>query len=78
MVPSQGCAFCNPECNFSYVRCIKFYSFAGGVKQPGREADHSPPSRGERGATPPIRKYVFMEWCLVKHSDKFTVAISVF
>jgi len=40
-----------------------------GVKRPGREADHSPPSSVEVNAwsytaTP---KYAFMAWCLVKH-----------
>jgi len=24
-----------------------------------------------RGAIPPLPKYVFMAWCLVKHSDNF-------
>jgi hypothetical protein len=46
-----------------------------GVKRPGREADHSPPSIAEvknarsYTSTP---QYVFMAWCLVKHSDNFT------
>jgi hypothetical protein len=45
-----------------------------GVKRPGREADHSPPSSAEVSAwsctcTP---QYVFMAWCLVKHRDNFT------
>jgi hypothetical protein len=46
-----------------------------GVKRPGREADHSPPSSAEvknawsYTSTP---KYVFMAWCLVKHRDNFT------
>jgi hypothetical protein len=45
-----------------------------GVKRPGREADHSPPSSAEVNkawrytSTPP---YVFMAWCLVKHRNKF-------
>jgi hypothetical protein len=34
-----------------------------GIKWPGREADHSPPS----GAIPPLPQYAFMTWCLVKH-----------
>jgi hypothetical protein len=48
-----------------------------GVKRPGREADHSPPSSAEvKNAwsytfTPP---YVFMKWCLVKHRDKLEQA----
>jgi hypothetical protein len=46
-----------------------------GVKQPGREADHSPPSSAEvknawsYTSTP---QYLFMGWCLVKHRDNFT------
>jgi hypothetical protein len=46
-----------------------------GVKRPGRDADHSPPSIAEvKNAwsytfTP---QYVFMVWCLVKHRDNFT------
>jgi hypothetical protein len=46
-----------------------------GVKRPGREADNSPPSSAEvkmRGAIPPLPKYAFMAWCLVKHRDNFT------
>jgi hypothetical protein len=46
-----------------------------GVKRPGPEADHSPPSNAEiKNAwsytfTP---QYVFMAWCLVKHRNDFT------
>jgi hypothetical protein len=46
-----------------------------GVKRPGREADHSPPSSVEvknawsYTSTP---QYIFMAWCLVKHRDNFT------
>jgi hypothetical protein len=46
-----------------------------GVKRPGREADHSPPSSAEvknawsYTSTP---QYVFMVWCLVTHRDNFT------
>jgi len=47
-----------------------------GVKRPGREADHSPPSSAEgqrmRGAIPPFSQYVIMAWCLVKHRVNFT------
>jgi hypothetical protein len=49
-----------------------------GVKWPGPEADHSPPSSAEvknawsYTSTP---QYVFMAWCLVKHTDKFTFYI---
>jgi hypothetical protein len=52
-----------------------------GVKRPGREAVHSPPSSAEvnnlRGAIPPLHQYVFMAWCLVKHRDNFTVLLSL-
>jgi hypothetical protein len=43
--------------------------------RPGGEADHSPPSSAEvknawsYTSTP---QYVFMAWCLVKHSDNFS------
>jgi hypothetical protein len=46
-----------------------------GVKQPGREADHSPPSSAEvknwwsYTSTP---QYVFMAWFLVKHRENFS------
>jgi hypothetical protein len=44
-----------------------------GVKRPGHETDHSPPSSTRmRGAIPPLPQYVFMVWCLVKHRDNFT------
>jgi hypothetical protein len=49
-----------------------------GIKRPGREADHSPPSNAEvknawsYTSTP---QYVFMTWCLVKHRDNFTFYI---
>jgi hypothetical protein len=52
-----------------------------GVKRPGREADHSPPSSAEvknawsYTSTPP---YVFMAWCLVKHRDNFTLPLPFF
>jgi hypothetical protein len=40
-----------------------------GVKRPGREANHSPPSkcRGRRmcGVIPPLPQYAFMVWCSV-------------
>jgi hypothetical protein len=47
-----------------------------GVKWPGREADHTPPSSAEvknawRYTYTP--QYIFMAWCLVKHMDNFTV-----
>jgi len=42
-----------------------------GVKRPGREADHSPPSSAEvKEGILPLLQYVFMAWCLVKPRDK--------
>jgi hypothetical protein len=46
-----------------------------GVKRPGREADHSPPSSAKVKNTwsyTSTPQYVFMAWCLVKHRDNFT------
>jgi hypothetical protein len=49
-----------------------------GVKRQEREADHSPPSSAEvknawsYTSTPP---YVFMTWCLIKHT--FTLSLSL-
>jgi len=49
-----------------------------GVKQPGHEADHSPPSSAEIKnawsctSTPP---YIFMAQCLIKHKNNFTFTI---
>jgi hypothetical protein len=46
-----------------------------GVKQLGREADHSPPSSVEvknAWSYTSTHQYVFMAWCLVKHRDNFT------
>jgi hypothetical protein len=49
-----------------------------GVKRPGREAGHSPPSSAEvknawsYTSTP---QYVFMAWCLVKHRDSFNFTL---
>jgi hypothetical protein len=40
-----------------------------GVKQPGREADHSPPSSTE--VTDCVELCAFIVWCLLKHRDKF-------
>jgi hypothetical protein len=46
------------------------------VKQPGREADHLPPSSAEvknvwsYTSTP---QHVFMAWCLVKQRDNSTL-----
>jgi hypothetical protein len=46
-----------------------------GVKQPGREADHSPPSSAEVKECVELylhSQYAFMACCLVKHRDNFT------
>jgi hypothetical protein len=49
-----------------------------GVKMPGREADHSPPSSAEvknvwsYNSTPP---FFFMEWCVVKHGIRLHVIV---
>jgi hypothetical protein len=43
-----------------------------GVKRPGREADHSPPTSAESKNAwmyTSIPRYFFMAWCLVKHRD---------
>jgi hypothetical protein len=36
-----------------------------GLKRPGREAGHSPPSTAE------VKEYALMAWCLVKAQDNF-------
>jgi hypothetical protein len=60
-----------------------------GVKRPGREADHSPPSNSEvknAWSCTSAPQYVFMVWCLmkqwihlhgviVKHRDNFTFTL---
>jgi len=62
------------------------YTMGGGdtfsrVNRPDREADHSPlSSAGIKNAwsytsTP---SYVFMAWCSIKHSDKFTFMSIIF
>jgi hypothetical protein len=48
----------------SYPRATGVLS--SGVKRPGREADHSPPSSAEVKNPP----HVFMAWCLVKHQGQ--------
>jgi hypothetical protein len=54
-------------------------NFSLGVKQPGREANHSPPSSVEvknswsYTSTP---QCVFMAWCLVKHRDNFSFTLT--
>jgi hypothetical protein len=48
---------------------------SSGVKRPGGKADHSPPSSPEvknEWSCTPNPQYVFMEWYLVKHRNKFT------
>jgi hypothetical protein len=50
------------------------------VKQPGREADHSPSSSAEvkkvwRYTSTP--QSIFMAWCLVKHRDNFTFTFTL-
>jgi hypothetical protein len=45
-----------------------------GVKRPGREADHSPPSKPRsrmRGAIPPLSLYGFMARCSVDKACKY-------
>jgi hypothetical protein len=46
-----------------------------GIKRPGREADHSPPSSAEvknAWSCTSTPQYAFMPWCLVKYRDNFT------
>jgi hypothetical protein len=50
-------------------------AFSLGVKRPGREVDHLPPSSAEvknASSYTSTPQYVFMAWCLVKHRDNFT------
>jgi hypothetical protein len=50
-------------------------SSPGGVRQPGREADHLLPSNAEvknAWSYTSTRQYVFTALCLVKHRDNFT------
>jgi hypothetical protein len=49
-----------------------------GVKRPGHEADHSPtPSTEVKNAWcyTSTHQYIFMEWCVVKHRDNFTLSL---
>jgi hypothetical protein len=53
-------------------------SLSLGLKRPGREADHSPPSSPEvknAWRYTSIPEYVFMARCLVKHRDNFTLSL---
>jgi hypothetical protein len=48
------------------------------LKRTMREADHSAPSSTEgknKRIYSTTTPYVFMEWCLIKHKDSFTVYI---
>jgi len=50
-----------------------------GVKRPGREANHSPPSRAQvkkSWSYTSIPTYIFMAWCLIKHRCNFTFNVS--
>jgi hypothetical protein len=52
-----------------------------GIKRPGREADHSPPSNAEvknAWIYTSAPQYVFVAWCLVKHRDDFTFTFTLF
>jgi hypothetical protein len=54
-----------------------------GVKRPGHEADHSPPTSAKvknAGAIPPLSQYAFKAWCSVKkeHRDGMTEKWPVF
>jgi hypothetical protein len=51
------------------------------IKQRGREADHSPPSRAEVKECVELylhSPYVFMARCLVKHGNNFTLPPMIF
>jgi hypothetical protein len=55
-----------------------YQGFFPGVRRPGREADHSPPSSAKLKnawsytSTP---QYAFMEWCLVRGSTGTTLPL---
>jgi hypothetical protein len=52
---------------------IGYRGFFPGVKGPGRGANHSPLSSAEvknAWRYTPIHPYVFLAWCLFKHSEK--------
>jgi hypothetical protein len=51
-----------------------------GVKRPGREADHSPPSNAEikmSGTIPPLPQYALMAWCSVKAQGQLYLCLAV-
>jgi hypothetical protein len=59
---------------------LVWWAVSSGVKRPGCEADHSPPSSAEvknAWSYLPTPQYVFMEWCLVKHRDNFTFYLMI-
>jgi hypothetical protein len=48
-------------------------AFSLGIKRPGREADHSPPSSAEvknAWSYTPTLQYAFMAWCLIKKMNR--------
>jgi len=50
-------------------------AFSTGIKQPGRDADHTSPSTTEVKnvcSYTSTLAYIFMARCLVKHGDNFT------
>jgi len=61
------------------VNCGGWKLFPPDVKRPEREADHSASSSAEVKilwafiSTP---QYVFMAWCLIKHTDNFSFILS--
>jgi hypothetical protein len=67
----RACVFLTTQ---TRIQCVPGL-LSTGIKRPGREANHSPPSSAEvknawgHTSTSP---YAFMEWCLMKPSDTFT------
>jgi hypothetical protein len=58
------------------IRRRDFFSL--GIKRPGREADHSPPSSTEDNnawSYSSVPQYVFMAWCLFKHRENFLLLL---
>jgi hypothetical protein len=55
---------------------VRTEGFSLGLRQPGHEANHSPPSNTEAKITwnyisTPL--HIFLTWRLIKHMDNFTV-----